>query len=131
MESVSLLEQLSTKPETVSFEEVIAYIQCHFHYMPTQFTNGIGEHKLVNEAGVNEGSCKIFTFGLLQELSESQTLLCFGQFYRDVLATPHGTDHANIRTFMQYGWNGIRFDGEALAALDRDEDESGGILEGH
>lgn len=112
----ALLERLRQAPDSVTFDEVIAVINSHYRYTPTLFTNGIGEHKLVNEAGKNEGSCKIFAFGRLHGLPEAETLACFGQFYRDVLATPHGTDHLNIRTFMQYGWAGIRFDGEALAS---------------
>ena len=112
----TLLTQLQQTPDTVSFDEVLAVINVNYDYAPTLFTNGIGEHKLVNEAGKNEGSCKIFAFGRLQDLTVSQTLACFGQFYRDVLATPHGSDHANIRTFMQYGWDGIAFDGEALSS---------------
>lgn len=112
----SLLARLRQVPDTVSFDEVIAIINATYHYTPTLFTNGIGEYKLVNEAGKNEGSCKIFAFGCLQGLTPSQTLACFGQFYRDVLANPHGSDHANIRTFMQYGWDGIAFDGEVLTA---------------
>lgn len=111
-----LLEHLRHSPDTVSFDEVIDTIQSCYRYTPTLFTNGIGEHKLVNEAGQNEGACRIFAFGRLQGLSEAETLACFGQFYRDVLANPHGADHANIRMFLRYGWSGIRFDGEALAS---------------
>ncbi len=45
-------------------------------------------------AGQNNGSCKIFAFGLAQDLSPEQTLACFGQFYRnDVLGFPENTDH--------------------------------------
>lgn len=111
----ALLDGVRQKPDALAFPDVIATIHAHYHYNPTLFTNGIGEHKLVNEAGSNEGSCKIFAFGRLHGLSERETLACFGQFYRDVLLNPHGTDHVNIRTFMQYGWSGIRFDGEALS----------------
>jgi hypothetical protein len=112
-----LLDSVRQKPDTLAFPDVIATIHAHYQYTPTSFTNGIGEHKLVNEAGSNEGSCKVFAFGRLQALTELETLTCFGQFYRDVLMNPHGADHANIRTFMQYGWSGIRFDGEALSLL--------------
>ena len=33
----------------------------------------------------------------------------WGQYYRDVLATPDGTDHQNIRNFMKNGWDGVDF----------------------
>jgi hypothetical protein len=112
-----LLSQLKSSPESVQFTEVIATINENYHYTPTTFTNGVGEYKLVNEAGQNESSCRIFAFAKLHGLSKEQALACFGQHYRDVLATPHGTDHANIRAFMQYGWIGIHFDGMALKSL--------------
>ena len=117
MTVAALLAKLNASPELIDFNEVISTINEHYHYMPTPFTNGLGEYKIVNEAGKNEGSCRIFAFAKLQKLSEAQTLACFGKFYRDeVLKHPHGTDHTNIRTFMQYGWKGICFDGEALRA---------------
>ena len=52
----------------------------------------------------------------LNNLTEVQTLHCFGDYYRkDVLGNPDGDDHQNIRNFIQSGWGGIYFDGEALA----------------
>ena len=41
----------------------------------------------------------------------------FGDYYRkDVLEHPDGTDHANIRAFMEVGWDGVKFpDGFALS----------------
>jgi len=111
-----LLKLLIDSPQQVEFSDVIATINENYHYTPTAFTNGMGEYKQVNEAGQNEGSCRIFAFARLQGLDEEKTLACFGKFYRDVLATPHGNDHSNIRTFMQYGWKGICFDGQALIA---------------
>lgn len=109
----TLLQQLQTAPETVEFAEVIAVIGDHYHYTPTRFTNG----NAVSEAGTNEGSCKIFAFARLQGLTEAQALACFGKFYRDdVLKHPQGTDHANIRNFMQTGWAGVQFAGQPLQA---------------
>jgi len=63
----------------------------------------------------NEDSCKIFAFGKLHNLDKDQTLACFGKHYReDVLLQPGGSNHANIRNFMEHGWEGIKFEGEAL-----------------
>ncbi|MEP1447388.1 MAG: HopJ type III effector protein [Paraglaciecola sp.] len=46
---------------------------------------------MINQAGTNEGSCKIFYFSKLQKLTENQTLALFGSYYRDdVLANPKG-----------------------------------------
>jgi len=105
------LEHLRREPEAVEFEQVMQLIDQNYDYQPTRFTNG----DLINEAGENQGSCKIFYFGQLQALSETETLALFGRYYRDdVLGNPAGEDHANIRTFILDGWAGIRFDGAAL-----------------
>ena len=82
-----------------------------YDYTATRFNNG----ELENKAGSNEGSCKIFYFAQLNELTELETLSLFGTYYRnDVLANPTGTDHGNIRNFMLSGWSGIKFDSSAL-----------------
>lgn len=99
----------------VEFGEVLAVIDAFYTYRPTRFRNGLGSDELVNEAGVNEGSCKIFYFARLHELSEAETLALFGAYYRDeVLADLDGSGHKNIRNFMKYGWAGIEFEGDAL-----------------
>jgi hypothetical protein len=109
----SFLEKLSTAPESVSFNDCIAVIEGNYDFSETAFTNGGAE----NQAGQNNGSCKIFAFGRLNGLTEQQTLHCFGDYYRkDVLQNPDGNDHQNIRNFIEHGWAGIDFKGEALAA---------------
>jgi hypothetical protein len=94
----------------ISFNETIAVITEHYYYQPTEFSNGL----FVNLAGTNEGSCKIFAFALIQQLSEPQTLMLFGDYYFDVLNDPNGSGHQNIRNFMRDGWQGICFIGVAL-----------------
>lgn len=112
MSLVSFLETLGTSPETVSFDDTISAIEENYSFIETAFTSGGTK----NEAGQNNGSCKIFAFGHLNNLTEEQTLHCFGDYYRhDVLGNPDGNDHQNIRNFIQSGWSGIDFDGEALA----------------
>jgi hypothetical protein len=106
-----LIFQLRTTPTTIEFEQVMQVIAEYYDYTATHFTNG----ELVNEAGSNEGSCKIFYFAQLNELTKLETLSLFGTYYRnDVLANPTGTDHGNIRNFMLTGWSGIKFDGMPL-----------------
>lgn len=106
-----ILNQLKTSPETIDFKEVISYIDEYYNFTPTKFTNG----NTVNEADQNNGSCKVFSFGKLNNLSKEDTLALFGDFYRnDVLKNPEGTDHQNIRNFMTFGWDGISFKGEPL-----------------
>ena len=58
MQISDLLEKLTSKPEQVEFKEVMAAISANYHYQPCTFSNG----ELVNRAGTNEGSCKIFAF---------------------------------------------------------------------
>lgn len=106
-----LLEKLKNSPETIQFKEVIDYIDDHYDFTPTKFKNG----NTINEANQNNGSCKVFSFAILNNLSKEDTLQLFAEFYReDVLKNPEGTDHQNIRNFMKSGWDGISFEGEAL-----------------
>lgn len=113
MELELFLNRLETEPESVEFPDVIALINSLYTFIPTGFRN----EGIYNEAGQNTGSCKIFAFARLQELSESQTLALFGAYYRaDVLRNPEGDSHANIRQFMKTGWKGIEFDGVPLRA---------------
>jgi len=105
------LQQLENSPEQIEFTDTMAIIEGDYTFTPTKFTNG----DTVNNADQNNGSCKIFAFGLLNKLSEQQTLACFGSYYRDdVVKNPNNNDHQNIRNFMSTGWQGIQFDGQAL-----------------
>ena len=113
MELETLLNTLAETPESVQFEETMQVIEAHYDFTESEFRNG----EVVNAAGQNNGSCKIFAFGLAQGLSVEQTLACFGQFYRnDVLAFPKNTDHQNIRNFMIHGWSGVEFSKPALVS---------------
>lgn len=105
------LRQLEDHPDSVQFNDCIAYIDAHYQFSPCAFRNGA----INNQEGENSGSCKIFAFGLLHALSKDQTLACFGRFYReDVLQNPGGDSHQNIRQFMQTGWDGIYFERNPL-----------------
>ena len=106
-----LIFQLRTASAIVEFEQTMQLISQFYDYTATRFNNG----ELENKAGSNEGSCKIFYFAQLNELTELETLSLFGTYYRnDVLANPTGKDHGNIRNFMLSGWSGIKFDSPAL-----------------
>ena len=111
MSIVSFLEKLQENPISITFQDTINVIEENYDFTPTAFKNGNQQ----NNAGENSGSCKIFSFAKLQNLSEEATLACFGSYYfDDVLKNPDGNDHQNIRNFMQFGWDGIHFEGEAL-----------------
>ncbi|MBE9515532.1 MAG: HopJ type III effector protein [Proteobacteria bacterium] len=111
MNTTDLLNKLTIEQGVVEFSSVIDVIDSAYDFNPTEFTNG----DLRNEAGQNNGSCKIFAFAKLHDLSEQQTLHCFGDYYRnDVLCNPDAADHQNIRNFMATGWSGIQFNGSPL-----------------
>jgi len=106
-----LLQKIKTKTDLITFQEVIETVDNNYEFIPTAFKNG----DTFNEENQNNGSCKVFAFGKLNNLSASETLQLFGDFYRkDVLENPEGDDHQNIRNFIQYGWAGIFFETEAL-----------------
>jgi hypothetical protein len=98
------------RSEHFTFAETLAFIAAHYQYQPSAFSNGNVE----NPAGQNEGSCKTLGLALLEGLSLEETLQCFGEHYRSVLATPTGTDHGNIRALMSTGLAGVRFEQPSL-----------------
>ncbi|MFN0296033.1 HopJ type III effector protein [Acinetobacter albensis] len=106
----NLLQQL--KANEVKFTDAIAYIEARYHHTATAFKNG--QHS--NAANENQGSAKVFSFAQLNHLDQAQTLSLFAEHYAAVVATPDATDHQNIRQFMQNGWDGIQFEGQALTA---------------
>ncbi|QIR15430.1 HopJ type III effector protein [Shewanella aestuarii] len=107
------IDKLEHQADSLMFEDFLALIDSHYDFSVTGFTNGSQR----NSAGENSGSCKVFAFGLLQQLTQQQTLALFGQHYRDVLANPQANDHQNIRQFVQHGWDGIQFEQEPAKVL--------------
>ena len=113
MELELFLNRLETRPETIEFPDVIRLVNARYDFVPTAFRNG----DLYNEAGQNSGACRVFAFARLHDLDRARTLALFGAYYRsDVLRTPDGDSHPNIRRFMREGWDGIEFDGTPLRA---------------
>lgn len=113
-----IINLINHNPEKVEFQDVIDAIDENYDYVPTRFTNGSQNEKVINHAGENEGSCKIFSFAIINNLNTEQTLNCFGHYYRDeVLNHPERSDHQNIRTFIKYGWEQLDFEGSALKEI--------------
>jgi len=111
MKIETFIEQLNTAADSINFNDTMSVIDENYDFTPCEFTNG----SLTNEANQNNGSCKIFAFAKLNNLSEELTLQCFGDYYRkDVLQHPDSEDHQNIRNFMSSGWSGITFSTPAL-----------------
>lgn len=107
----AFLEKLKQNPKSIVFPETIAVIEENHTFTPTAFQNGT-QH---NAAGENSGSCKLFAFAKAQNLTQEETLACFGAYYfEEVLGDPNGTNHQNIRNFINTGWDEIKFEGEAL-----------------
>lgn len=107
----TFLDEIKKKPDQISFDKTMSIIDDLYVYNPVSFRNGI----LENAVGENSGSCKLFAFAKLNGLTESQTLHCFGDYYRiDVLQSSESDCHMNIRNFMQTGWSGITFSNNPL-----------------
>lgn len=105
------IQKIKQNPTSIVFADTIAVIEENYNFTPTAFQNGT-QH---NAAGENSGSCKLFSFAKIQNLTQEETLACFGSIYFDeVFNDPNGTNHQNIRNFMKTGWDGIQFEGSAL-----------------
>lgn len=107
----SFIKKLKNTPSQIMFSETISTIEALYNFNPSAFTNG----NLQNSKTENLGSCKVLAFGMKQQFTKEETLACFGQYYfKDVLEYPNGTDHQNIRNFMNTGFEGISFEDEVL-----------------
>ncbi|MBQ4819892.1 HopJ type III effector protein [Aquimarina sp. MMG016] len=100
------ISKLKEEPRQITFNDTMSVIDNHYNFTPCTFKNA----DVINQSGENSGSCKLFYFAHLQQLCKEETLSCFGQYYTDVLNTPEGNDHQNIRNFMKTGWDKISFD---------------------
>lgn len=107
---IKLIEGL--KNHSVTFNQVIEFINANYQYQPAAFKNG----NVYNEATQNQGSARVFAFAQINGLTAQDTLYLFAEHYQSVLDHPAGADHQNIRQFMLHGWQGITFEGEALLA---------------
>ncbi len=103
-----LIENL--KAGKVAFSDVLQHIEDRYIVHPTAFRNG----NQYNEATQNQGSAKVLYFARLNDLAKEDTLQLFAEHYQAVLQNPEGTDHQNIRQFIEHGWGGVEFEGEVL-----------------
>lgn len=111
------IQQIKAAPEKTVFKDVIDIVNQYYDYTPAPFSNGVANEKVINAAGENEGSCKLFSFAKIHQLDVAQTLHCFGHYYRDdVLQHPENSDHGNIRAFIKHGWAHVIFEENVLTA---------------
>lgn len=88
------------------FADTLAFIERWYIHTPTDFRNG----PVHNSSGQNQGSCKVLALATLLGFDREQTLLCFGEHYRAVVASPDGEDHANLRRLLRDGPVDIEFE---------------------
>mmetsp|Transcript_5106 Transcript_5106/g.11300 ORF Transcript_5106/g.11300 Transcript_5106/m.11300 type:complete len:213 (-) Transcript_5106:177-815(-) len=96
---------LEMSGDDLMFDEFITLCDEQYEYGLIEFKNG----DVLNAPGENDGSAKVLSYAALAQFDKEMTLKLWGQYYRDVLATPDGTDHQNIRNFMKTGWEGVDF----------------------
>ncbi|HIE78734.1 MAG TPA: HopJ type III effector protein [Candidatus Thioglobus sp.] len=94
----------------VNFNDLMSIIDENYTYSAAAFLNG----DTSNNENENQGSAKLFCFAAIQQLSKGQTLSCFGEHYQSVIGDPDGESHQNIRSFMIYGWEGLKFESPVL-----------------
>lgn len=109
MEIHSLLQQLKLKQ--LKFQDVLDFIEQKFTYTASSFQNG----NQSNASDQNQGSARVLFLAKMNSLSEEDTLTLFAEHYQDVLSQPEGTNHANIRQFIENGWGGVSFEKDVLA----------------
>ena len=111
MNTQQYLERL-TAGEEMTFSDFTDLIDSEYSFTSVAFTNG----DLENTDDENQGSAKVFCFGLMYDLGEHEVLRCFGEHYQSVLGSlADGTSHLNIRNFMRKGWQGVSIDASALS----------------
>ncbi|KAL3783449.1 hypothetical protein ACHAW5_004381 [Stephanodiscus triporus] len=96
---------LEMSGDSLMFDEFIALCDEQYEYGLIEFKNG----DITNGPGENDGSAKVLSYAALANFDKDTTLKLWGQYYRDVLATPDKSDHQNIRNFLKYGWEGVDF----------------------
>lgn len=89
--------------QELNFADVLNFIDTYYDFKPVTFTNG-RQH---NAVGENNGSAKVFALAKLHGLNQLDTLKLFAEHYEEVKNNPDGQNHANIRNFLFWGWQGF------------------------
>ena len=95
----------------MTFSDFTNLIDQEYEFINISFKN----NGLINSKEENQGSAKVFCFGLMHSLSEEDTIRCFGEHYQFVIDDPENNNsHLNIRSFISNGWKGILINQNAL-----------------
>ena len=110
MNTREYLEQLKSGVK-MNFSDFTNLIDQEYQFLNVAFAN----NDLINSKEENQGSAKVFCFGLMHSLSETDTIRCFGEHYRSVIDQPENyNSHLNIRRFISTGWEGVSINPSAL-----------------
>ena len=95
----------------MNFSDLTNLIDQEYEFLNVAFKN----NDLINLKEENQGSAKVFCFGLMYSLSEEETIRCFGEHYQSVIDEPENhNSHLNIRSFISNGWKGVLINQNAL-----------------
>jgi hypothetical protein len=103
-ECLEFANSIKAGTKQVTYQDTIDFLDQHYIYLPVPFKCG----DLSYEPGVKTGAAKIFSFALMVNMSEAETLRLFGEFYRNL--SPGGVERPNIRNFVKGGWGCISFE---------------------
>ena len=120
MNTQQYIEQLRSGTQ-MKFSDFIDLIAREYIFSNIAFENS----GVFNSKDENQGSAKVFCFGLMHSLSEREVIKCFGEHYQSVLdSSQDQSSHLNIRSFMNSGWGGVTIDFTALTIKENINDTS-------
>jgi hypothetical protein len=91
-DSKLFFRKIKTNSAKHHIQETIAVIEENYTFLQQHL-----KMEYCTMQGENSGSCKLFAFAEMQNLSEAATLSCFGAYYQeDVLGDP---EERTIKTF--------------------------------
>jgi len=99
------MNTFSNLGECKTFDDVVAYLDKLYLFVPAGFTND----GVVCGKGENHGAQKIFSYAADSSLNQKATLALFRERYDAVLADPNGTSYPEIRKFIKSGWTFMHF----------------------
>ncbi len=88
------------------FDNTLQFIEEWFAHTPSAFRNG----PIENGISENQASGKVLALAELLSLNHQQLLCCFGEHYRNVMATPDADNHFNLRYLVKTNDTHVEFD---------------------